>query len=159
MEVEVLVAQSYPALCNPMDCSPPGSSVHGILQAKILEWVAISFSRRSLQPRDRTQVSCIAGRLDHLSHQRSPKVYNINSLFSKYLRNYMPRTDLSTWDTVLGRGGLCVCLRQRTLIKIPELRWCVIVILFPWCWTPVHVPLGHLYVFEKNMYSEPLPIF
>ena len=41
----VLVAQSCPTLCNPMDCSPPGSSVHGILQARILEWVAISFSR------------------------------------------------------------------------------------------------------------------
>ena len=37
--------QSCPTLCNPMDCSPPGSSVHGILQARILEWVAISFSR------------------------------------------------------------------------------------------------------------------
>ena len=49
-------------LCDPMDCSPPGSSVHGILQARILEWVAISFSRGSSQPRDRTQVSCIAGR-------------------------------------------------------------------------------------------------
>ena len=43
-------------------CSPPGSSVHGILQARILEWVAISFSRGSSQPRDRTQVSHIAGR-------------------------------------------------------------------------------------------------
>ena len=40
-------AQSCPALCDPMDCSPPGSSVHGILQARILEWIAISFSRRS----------------------------------------------------------------------------------------------------------------
>ena len=56
-----LVAQLYPALCNPMDCSPPGSSVHGILQARILEWVAISFSRGSSWPWDRTQVSCIAG--------------------------------------------------------------------------------------------------
>ena len=45
-----------------MDYSPPGSSVHGISQARILEWVAISFSRRSSWPRDRTQVSCIAGR-------------------------------------------------------------------------------------------------
>ena len=43
----VLVAQSCPALCDPMDCSPPGSSVHGILQAEILEWIAISFSRGS----------------------------------------------------------------------------------------------------------------
>ena len=46
-----------------MDCSLPGSSVHGILQARILEWVAISFSRESSWPRDRTWVSCIAGRL------------------------------------------------------------------------------------------------
>ena len=46
--------------CNPTDCSPPGSSVHGISQARILKWVAISYSRRSSQPRDWTHVSCIA---------------------------------------------------------------------------------------------------
>ena len=56
------VSQSCPTLCDPMDCGPPGSSVHGIFQAWILEQVAISFSRGSSQPRDRTQVSCIAGR-------------------------------------------------------------------------------------------------
>ena len=56
------VAQSCPTLCNPMGCNIPGSSVHGILQARILEWVAISFSRGSSRPRDRTQVSCIIGR-------------------------------------------------------------------------------------------------
>ena len=49
--------------CNPMDCSPPGSSVHGIFQARVLEWVAIVFSRGSSQPRNRTQVSRIVGRL------------------------------------------------------------------------------------------------
>ena len=49
-------------ICNPMDCSPPGSSVHGILQARIPEWVAIPFPRGSSQPRDRTQASCIGGR-------------------------------------------------------------------------------------------------
>ena len=49
---KVLVAQSCPTLCDPMDCSPPGSSVHGILQARILEWGAISFSRGSSQPRE-----------------------------------------------------------------------------------------------------------
>ena len=53
---------SCPTLCNLMDCSLPGSSVHGISQARIPEWVAISFFRGSSQPRDRTQVSCIAGR-------------------------------------------------------------------------------------------------
>ena len=46
------VTQLCPALCDPMDCDPPGSSVHGILQARILEWVAISFSRGSPPPRD-----------------------------------------------------------------------------------------------------------
>ena len=54
--------QSCLTFCDPMDCSPPDSSVHGILQAKILEWAAISFSRGSSQPRDRTQVSDVAGR-------------------------------------------------------------------------------------------------
>ena len=49
---EMLVAQSCPTLCDPMDCSPPGSSVHGALQGKILERVAIPFSRRSSRPRD-----------------------------------------------------------------------------------------------------------
>ena len=56
------VAQSCPTLCDPMDCSLPGCSVHGIFQARVLEWVAISFSRRSSQPRDRTRVSHIVGR-------------------------------------------------------------------------------------------------
>ena len=55
-----------PTLCDPVDCSPPGSSIHGILQARILEWFAISFSRGSSWPRDRTQVSCIAGRCFNL---------------------------------------------------------------------------------------------
>ena len=56
-----MCAQSCPTLCNPMECSPPVSSVHGISQGRILEWVAISFSRISSQPRDQTQaISCIA---------------------------------------------------------------------------------------------------
>ena len=62
MEVEVLVAQECPTLGDPMDCSPPNFSVHGILQARILEWVAIPFCRRSSWPRDWTQFSHIAGR-------------------------------------------------------------------------------------------------
>ena len=58
---EVLVAQSFLTLCDPMDWSLLGSSVHGTLQARTLEQVAISFSRRSSWPRDRTHVSCTAG--------------------------------------------------------------------------------------------------
>ena len=56
------VAQSRPTLYDPVDCSPPGSSVYGTLQARILEWGAISFARGSSQPRDQTPVSHIAGR-------------------------------------------------------------------------------------------------
>ena len=58
----VLVTQSCPTLCDPMDYSPPGSSVYEIFQARILEWIAIPLSRGSSQPRDWTQVSCTAGR-------------------------------------------------------------------------------------------------
>ena len=76
-----------------MDCSLPGFSIHGIFQARVLEWVAISFSRGSSWPRDRTQISCIAGRRFTLwatreAHQESPpgkcylKVYiKVNQLY------------------------------------------------------------------------------
>ena len=58
----VLVTQSRPALCNPVDCSPPGSSLERISQARIVEWVAISSSRGSSRPRDQTQVSYVSCR-------------------------------------------------------------------------------------------------
>ena len=61
-KVSVLASQLCPTLCYPVDYSPPGSSVHGILQAKILEWIPIPSSRGLSQPRDRTGVSCITGR-------------------------------------------------------------------------------------------------
>ena len=57
-----LVIQLCPTLRDPTDCSPAGSSVHGTLQARIQEWVAIPSDRGSAQPRDQTQVSLIAGR-------------------------------------------------------------------------------------------------
>ena len=52
--------QSCPALCDPMDCSLPGSSAHGILQARTLEWVTIFYSREFSQPGDRTSISCVS---------------------------------------------------------------------------------------------------
>ena len=61
-ESESEVTQLYPTLCHPMDCNPPGSSIHGSLQARVLEWVAIFLSRESSWPRDRTWVSRIVGR-------------------------------------------------------------------------------------------------
>ena len=64
-EVEVK-SLSRVRLCDPMDCNLLGFSIHGILQARILEWIAVSFSKGSSQPRDQTRVSCIGGRLFNL---------------------------------------------------------------------------------------------
>ena len=76
--VRAKLLQSCLTLCDPIDSSPPGSSVHGILQVRILERVAMPSSRGSSQPRDRTcmsYVSCLGRRvLYHLSYQGSPKV-------------------------------------------------------------------------------------
>ena len=89
IKLTVLVAQSCLTLCGPMDYSLPGSSVHGILQARILEWVAILFSRGSSQPRVWTWVSHIGRQiLDCLSHQAplsmgfSRQEYRSGQLFS-----------------------------------------------------------------------------
>ena len=73
------VSQSCPTLCDPMDCSLSGSSIHGILLARVLEWVAISFSRGFSQPRDRTQVSCTAGRRFAILSQTPYSYINVTS--------------------------------------------------------------------------------
>ena len=77
----VLVAKSCLTLCNPMDCSPPGSSVHGIFWTRILEWVAIPFSRGSSWPKDRTWSPALQAASLPLSHQRRRP--RISSHFSK----------------------------------------------------------------------------
>ena len=81
---KVLVAQSSLILCDPMKCSLPGFALHGILQARILEWLTIYFSRWSSQPRDRTQVFNIADRFSTIWATR--EVYTSVLLF-KNLRN------------------------------------------------------------------------
>ena len=68
---KVLIAQLCPTLCDPTDCSRPGSSVRGIFQARILEWTAISFSSVSSRPRDQTRFSHIAGKIFHRLSQGS----------------------------------------------------------------------------------------
>ena len=70
-------------LCDPMDHSPPGSSVHGILQARILEWVAISSSRRSYWPRSQTQVSCVARRFFTVRATREAHIIHIHKFYLK----------------------------------------------------------------------------
>ena len=70
---------SHVQLCNPMACSPPGSSIHGIFQARVLEWLNISFSRGSSRPKDWTQVSYIAFRI----YQILSQVANYLGIFQK----------------------------------------------------------------------------
>ena len=81
--------KSCPTLCNPMDCSPPGSSVHGIFQARILERVAMLSSKGSSWPRDQTHisyVSCIGRQvLYHWHHLQSPRESSLISAFSSIL--------------------------------------------------------------------------
>ena len=87
--VVVKVAQSCLTLCNPTNHSPPGSSVHGVLQARILQWIAMPFSRGSFWPRDRTQVSCIAGRFFTIWATRKAHVkFTLNG--KRALNRYWP---------------------------------------------------------------------
>ena len=82
-----------------MDCSPPGSSVHGILQERILEWVAIPFSRGSSQARDWTHISCIAGRFFTIWATRESHHHHIIDALKFILSN----------DVIL-RGFMLLCL-------------------------------------------------
>ena len=76
------ISKSYPTLCDSMDCSPPGSSVHGILQARMLEGVAILFTKGTSQPRDRTCVSCTAGRFFTIwATRKAPKDNKLLQIF------------------------------------------------------------------------------
>ena len=77
------VAQSCPTLCNPVHSSLPGFAIHGIFQARILEWAAISFSRGSSQPRDQTRVSCIADRRFTIWATKEAPRYNYSHIFLK----------------------------------------------------------------------------
>ena len=83
-----MAAQSCPTLSDPVDCSPPGSSVHGILRAGILEWVAMPSSRGSSRPRDRTWVFCIDRQILHRpSDQGSPICSNNMPLSPNNIRS------------------------------------------------------------------------
>ena len=98
IELLIFFAQSCPTLCNPMDCSLPGFSVHGIFQARVLEWVAIAFSRGSSWPRDQTRVSSIVGRCFTLWATREAqliKTYTFNN------RNW-----LCTWSEFIRKSCL-----------------------------------------------------
>ena len=88
--------------CDPMDCSPPGSFIHGISWARILEWITISFSRRSSPPRDRTRVSCI-GRIT-----TEPPGKSGHTFLLKNGNTRPPRGEVSSghWDTLTWFGNV-----------------------------------------------------
>ena len=86
------VTQSCPTLWDPVHCSLPGVSLHGILQARVLECVAISFSRASSRPRDRTWVSCIPGRRFNLRASREAVGVNFHDLeWGNEVLNMLPK--------------------------------------------------------------------
>ena len=91
-KVKVLVAQSCPALWDPMDCSPPGSSVHRVLQARILERVVTPVSRGSSRPRDQSQVSCTAGRFFTIWATREAKQLATGEGYSKRRELHVQRS-------------------------------------------------------------------
>ena len=95
-----LVAQSCQTFWDPMDCSLPGSSVHGILQARTLEWVAMPSSRASSQPRDQTQVSRIARRFLESEPPGKPEKWNIACHISKqgcHSYRWLQLSNISQW--------------------------------------------------------------
>ena len=94
-----MCAQSCPTLCDPLDCSSPGSSVHGISQARILEWVAIPYSRGSSRPRDRTHVSCIGRRILHCATREARVLIRV--LFNQCTFPQWRMTVLSLYRTDL----------------------------------------------------------
>ena len=122
-----LHAQSCLTLCDPRDCSPSGSSVHGMLQARILELVAISFSRASSQPRDLMCVSCIGKRiLLPLSHRRSPYSKQWSYKTRKEDCPTHIRADLKEKSSaiILSLGDLGTCLLQHlTLYTLWNSTW------------------------------------
>ena len=130
MKAKGLVAQSCPTLCDPVDCSLPGFSVHGILQATMLEWIAISSSMGSSSPRDRTRVllHCRQEILYHLSHRAAQQndTGGTNTLVPQTLQPgrvsgcCFPQRSRQLWDSS----------RTRPLQKARELQTHCSVFLF-----------------------------
>ena len=139
--VQLLVAQSCPTLCDPIHCSPPGSSVHGLLQARIVEWVPFPFFRRYSQLREWTWVSCIAGRFFTMWATREYRykwcvlflLYFSSNLFSMFTTWLLRLAD--PWCNVVGHHFLCGIVSLSTFMELVwksrwlKIRWCYCVII------------------------------
>ena len=115
------VTQLCPNLCNPMDCSPPGSSIHGIFLARILEWVAVSYSRGSSQPRDQTHVSCISiiGRLIlyHCAPWGAVTDQNNRWIIDMDVMEMLGREHVCFWQFSPKEWAICLVLLLRINLK------------------------------------------
>ena len=107
--VFVLVAKSCLTLCDPMDCTLPGSPVHGISQARTVEWIAISFFRGTSQPKDQTQVSCNGRILYHQRHLGSPSCMHTSTLKNNFRGFTCP------FKLICGPSRGCLFPRLKTL--------------------------------------------
>ena len=121
------VAQLCPTLCNPMDCSLPGSSIHRIFQARVLEWGAISFSRRSSQLSDWSWISRIVGR--HHTVWATREVW-INVYYNMKNQIYFSQIKLILWPPMTSMTYFCFtdyakafdCVDHNKLWKLFQ-RW------------------------------------
>ena len=141
------VAQSCPTLCLPMDCSPPGSSVRGIFQAQILEWVALYSPRASSQPRDQTVISCISctGRqvLYHYATWDAPGIYS--STYMNQIIGIFPMILFShRFFLPTRRASQVVLVVKNTPANAGDIGFDPWIRKIPWrriCWpTPVLLP-------------------
>ena len=120
-KVKKLIAQSCPTLCDPTDCSPPGSSVYGILQVAILEWVAMPFSRGSSRPRDRTWVSSLQADSLPFEPPGKPIIYSpVWQLQSAPLTSTSPASSLSGVSPLQKFSSQCpVSKSNRVTVGVP----------------------------------------
>ena len=117
------VTQSCPTLCAPKDCSLPGSSVQGILQARILEWFAISFSRGSSLSRDQIWISCIADRFFTTQGCRAPYFSRQHGLSSTFRKLNFLRDSMSGSLIILTPKCLCYNLSRTLPLQYYALRF------------------------------------
>ena len=146
-ESETEVAQSCLTLCDPVDCSPPGSSIHGIHQARILEWVAVSFSRRSSWPRDWTQVSRIAGRRFTLWANKEALLMSLPEINLSLLQIL---TFHCIWLHCASGTHTCTQKQKRRKLNLNIVEWICLWISFPiLALSPLTSGLNHFVIVQS----------
>ena len=139
---KALVDQSCPTLCDHMDHSPPGPSFHGILQARILEFIAISFSRGSSQPRDRNQVSHTAGRLFTIWAAREAQLWGKCNLTLSSVQS-LSRVQLFATPWITAHQASLSITNSRSLLKLMSIE--------------SEMPSNHLILCHPLLLLPPIP--